>query len=258
MLFPILALLGQAQLDHYDYLPATLPEWADSVSLEAGEDYVNERPNFPDRLRQTRPRIKVSELVGGFQEDADLIPGAEDIHRRPAGVKFVGEDDTDFTLKRNGLVRSASWAPQNWLTSYLIVAEPKPGDGRLFAAWLTKLRAVLGKPSFAVKHEFVRERTSYVSQESTNDVVWFADDASQIAFAWVWGVRDATARVKDSRELWNWTDDSEPGPHHKQTYSITLIYTAPTVHYKDVKDRKGERFPARISFNINPFGTLAG
>ncbi len=234
------------------FLPSPLPDWADTLEMKQDESYVNERPGVAAKYQKPKPEISIGDLIHAIPEDDVLVPGDHTVKCRPIGRKETLDEISNFTVYKNGFSRRLIFERENTISYYELVAEPRPGDGRLFLAWRQKLITLFGQPTYNRKFDLDNERQERATSNWVQTTFLDLDDRSRVVMVWVWG---RTGPRTDRSNMMR-SDETEHTTYGPQ-YVVSLIYGAPTRLFSSEKDGRGKQQEARVQFVVNPTGSNA-
>lgn len=253
-----IALIPALQVDPFacDYIPEPLPAWVDALSLKTEPAFVNNR-NLGATWNVKYPSIRVGEITQAITADSNLVlKFMTPIGTRPTGERELGEDAyISYTLKENGFLRrlvvdKGSNTPSHFT---LDVVSPK-SDGRQFLAWESKLRNLLGAPTFISRTELPRTRRAYHREADAYEAIEVPtlDGHNYVSMIWVWGVG------KPPRFGWDDIKYDDQGlVSEGPTTTVILTYAEETTAV-DRKTNRKEKRGRIVQIWINPSGVMAG
>lgn len=239
-----------------DFIPEPLPAWVDALPLRTDPRFVNDR-GLGSPWTEKYPAVRVGLVTQAIPADSDLIlKFMTPIGIRPKGQREVGEDAyISYELKENGFMRRLVVDKGSNTPSHFTLDVVSPSaDGKQFLAWESKLRTLLGAPTFISRTELPRSRRAYQREVDAYEAIEVPvlDGHNYISMMWVWGVG------KPSRFGWDdikYNDDGlvTEGP----TTTIILTYAEETTAV-DRKTNRKEKRGRILQIWINPCGVMAG
>jgi hypothetical protein len=135
----------------------------------------------------------------------------------------------------------------------LDVDSPK-SDGRQFLAWESKLRNLLGTPTFISRTELPRTRRAYQREVDAYEAIEVPtlDGHNYVSMMWVWGVGNLTR--------FGWDDikyDDKGLVSEGPTTTVILTYAEGTTAV-DRKTNRKEKCGRILQIWINPSGVMVG